>query len=101
MTGRLTVIRWREIPAQVVASRGREKARVELSPRFQVAIDRAAMKAQLVGTDAYLEQWTRITAACGEDLDGAARDEAQRIETEYDTARLDRLVAGMGIEEVP
>ena len=101
MTGRLTVIRWREIPAQVVASRGREKSRIELSPRFQVAIDRAAMKAQLVGTDAYLEQWTRISADCGEDLDGAARDEAQRIDTEYDTARLERLVAGKGIEEDP
>lgn len=99
MTGRLTVIRWREIPAQVVASRGREKARVELSPRFQVAIDRAAMNAQLVGTDAYLEQWTRTSTECGEDLDGEAREEATRLEKEYDSVRLERLVAGLGIEE--
>ncbi|MEX1004891.1 MAG: virulence factor [Acidimicrobiia bacterium] len=99
MTARLTVIRWREIPAQVVASRGREKARAELSPRFQVAIDRAAMNARLVGTDAYLEQWTRTTVECSEDLDVAARNEADRIESEYDKARLDRLVAGLGKEE--
>lgn len=57
------------------------------------------MKAQLVGTDAYLEQWTRTSAECGDDLDGEARDEAHRIETEYDSPRLERLVAGMGIEE--
>lgn len=99
MTARLTVIRWRQIPAQVVASQGREKARVELSPRFQIAIDRAAMKADLIGTDAYLEQWTRTTGACGPALEDEARSEAARIESAYDAARLERLVAGMGIEE--
>jgi hypothetical protein len=99
VSGQLTVIRWREIPAQVVASRGREKGRVELSPRFQVAIDRAAMKAKLIGTDAYLEQWSRSTTECGDDLDDEARREADRIESEYDDARLERLVAGLGIEE--
>ena len=99
MTGRLTVIKWRGIPAQVVASRGREKVRAELSQRFQIAIDRAAMSAGLVGTDGYLEQWNRATTECGDDLDGEARNEANRIEAEYDKARLERLVADLGIEE--
>lgn len=99
MSARLTVIRWRDIPAQVVASRGRAKARVELSPRFQVAIDRAAMNAGLVGTDAYLDQWTRTAGDCGDDLDAAAQEEAARLEATYDRARLARLVAAQGIEE--
>ena len=43
MSSQLTVIRWREIPAQVTAKGGGKTARRELSPRFQVAIDRAAM----------------------------------------------------------
>ena len=36
---------WRDIPAQVLVRRGRDKAKVMLSNRFQVAIDRAAMRA--------------------------------------------------------
>lgn len=99
MSARLTVIRWRDIPAQVVASRGRDKVRLELSPRFQVAIDRAAMKAGLVGTDAYLEQWTQVSRMCDDDLADVANSEAERLEETYDQTRLDRLVSGSGLEE--
>ena len=47
----LTVIFWRAIPAQVTAGKGRGAARVQLSDRFQEAIDAAAMRAGLIGTD--------------------------------------------------
>ena len=99
MSARLTVIGWRDIPAQVIASRGRDKARLELSARFQTAIDRAAMHAGLIGTDAYLEEWTRVSRDCGDDLDEEVRREAARLEQAYDRPRLERLVAGSGIEE--
>lgn len=99
MSARVTVIGWRDIPAQVVASRGREKVRVELSQRFQMAIDRAAMNAGLVGTDDYLEQWERISRVCGDDLESEARDEAARLEQAYTRERLERIVAAAGIEE--
>lgn len=95
----LTVIGWRDIPAQVVAAHGRNKARVELSPRFQTAIDRAAMQAGLIGTDEYLEQWTQLSRPCGDDLEAEARAEADRLEIAYDRPRLERLVAAAGIEE--
>ncbi|MEX2278986.1 MAG: virulence factor [Acidimicrobiia bacterium] len=96
---RLTVIGWRDIPAQVVASRGREKVRIELSARFQTAIDQAAMHAGLIGTDAYLEQWTQISRECGDDLAVEAKNEAERLEQTYDRPRLALLVAGSGVEE--
>jgi hypothetical protein len=96
---RLTVIGWRDIPAQVVAARGRSKVRIELSPRFQMAIDRAAMNAGLIGTDAYLEEWTRISRECGDDLEAAAREEAARLEEAYDRPRLERIIAQSGVEE--
>jgi len=99
VSARLTVIGWRDIPAQVIASRGRDKARLELSARFQTAIDRAAMHAGLIGTDAYLEEWTRVSRDCGDDLDEEVRREAARLEQAYDRPRLERLVAGSGIEE--
>lgn len=99
MTARLTVIAWRDIPAQVVASQGRTKVRVELAQRFQLAIDRAAMNAGVTGTDAYLDEWTRTTRDCDDDLETAAHDAAARLENEYDQDRLTRLVAAAGIEE--
>ena len=92
----LTVIRWREIPAQVLARRGEETAKHELSARFQVAIDRAAMYAGLFGTDEYLSEWAKDTRPCGDDLESEVAAEAARLETEYDSDTLNDLAANGG-----
>lgn len=92
----LTVIRWREIPAQVMARRGDETAKRELSARFQVAIDRAAMYAGLFGTDEYLAEWARDTRPCGDDLESEVASEAARLESEYDSEVLNELAANGG-----
>ena len=55
----LIVISWRDIPAQVIVKRGREAAKVQLSQRFQEAVDRAAMRAGKGSSDAYLADWQR------------------------------------------
>ena len=55
----LIVISWRDVPAQVIVKRGREVAKVQLSARFQQAVDRAAMRAGRGSSDAYLEDWRR------------------------------------------
>jgi hypothetical protein len=94
----LTVISWRAIPAQVSAGKGRAAARIQLSDRFQEAIDAAAMRAGLSGTDAYLEQWRRESRPCGEDLAAEVAAEAARIEQDYDDERLERLVRASGEE---
>ncbi len=83
----LTIIRWREIPAQVVARNGDKTAKRELSARFQVAIDRAAMYAGLFGTDEYLSEWARDSRPCGDDLESEVASEAARLETEFTTPR--------------
>ena len=93
----ITTIRWRDIPAQVVAKRGRESAKRELSPRFQVAIDRAAMYAGLFGTDEYLSEWTRDSRPCGEDLEAEATQEAARLEAEYTPELLNELAGNGGV----
>ena len=95
MSAELTIIRWREIPAQVVAKRGREAARRELSPRFQVAIDRAAMYAGLFGTDEYLGEWVRESRPCSDDLEAEATAEAARLESVFTPEVLNDL-AGKG-----
>lgn len=79
----LTIISWRDIPAQVTAKSGRQTAKIELSQRFQVAIDRAAMYAGLFGTDDYLTEWKRESRPCGDDIDLEVAFEAERIEEAF------------------
>jgi hypothetical protein len=83
MTASLTVISWRDIPAQVTAVRGDESARAQLPDRFQLAIDAAAMRAGLVGSDAYLDEWRRETRPCGDDLETEVAAEVERLEAEH------------------
>ena len=83
MTPTLTVIYWRDIPAQVTAEGNGTSARAQLSDRFQLAIDAAAMKAGLVDSGEYLEEWRRETRPCGDDLEAEVAAEAERVEAEY------------------
>ena len=93
----LTIIWWRDIPAQVTARAGRITAKRELPQRFQEAVDRAAMRGNARDTDAYLAQWRRgAPAPCGDDLEAAVAAEAERLERDFDDARLAALVANGG-----
>ena len=94
----LTVIWWRDIPAQVTAKEGRERAAAALDPRFQEAIDAAAMRAGLIGTDAYLEEWRRDTRTCGDDLETEVAQEADWLDAAYTDDVLARLVQANGRE---
>ena len=92
----LIIVSWHDIPAQIIVKAGRTSAKRELSPRFQQAIDRAAMVSGEHGTDAYLAAWRRNVATCGEDLETEATAAAARIEGEFDEARLAKLVKSGG-----
>jgi hypothetical protein len=94
----LTVIWWRDIPAQVTAKEGPARAAGELPPRFQEAIDAAAMRAGLIGTDAYLEEWRREPRSCGDDLDAEVAQELEWLDAAYTDDVLDRLVSANGKE---
>ena len=95
----LTVIWWRDIPAQVTAKEGPTRAARELSPRFQEAIDSAAMRAGLIGSDAYLEEWRREPRGCGDDLEAEVLQETEWLEAAYTDDVLDRLVRANGKED--
>ncbi len=97
--GSLTVIAWRDIPAQVVVKRGREVAKVQLSHRFQEAVDRAAMRAGKGSSDAYLADWKRSDPTpCGDELQVEADAAAAKIEAKYTDADLERLIRAKGLE---
>ena len=103
MMASIMVLYWRDIPAQVVAERGRgrnrEQAKIELHKRFALAIDEAAMRGGADGTDDYLAEWSRGEAReCGEDLQAEAEKLVEELEADYPRERLNGLVAAGGIE---
>ena len=78
----LTVIRWRDIPMQVVArASDGTSARALLTDRFQEAVDAAAMVAGLIGSDDYTSQMAMDRREID---DGALQDEV-----DAETARLE------------
>ena len=55
---KLTVIKWRDIPTQVMIKKSRrEVEKVQLDSRFMEAVDSAATIADKTDTDAYLNDW--------------------------------------------
>ena len=100
--GELTIISWRDIPAQVIAKRGRQSAKVQLSSRFQEAVDRAAMRAGKGSSDAYLADWKRSAPRpCSDDLQAEAATEAAAIEARYSDEDLERLIRAKGLDPGP
>ena len=96
----LTIVYWRNIPAQVIVKAGRRSAKRQLSERFEQGIDRAAMKTGAAGTDDYLADWRRETVGeiDADDLEAAAQAEADRLEARYDREALKALIEAGGRE---
>jgi hypothetical protein len=97
----LTVIWWRDIPAQVLAREGRRASKVQLHPRFQVAIDKAASRAGKRAYNDYIEEWRKVARACGDDLEDEVNAEVERLEAEYDKHRLAELIQSGGVAGGP
>ena len=101
------VVSWRDIPSQVIVKKGRERAKALLSPRFQQAVDRAAMRARKHSEDAYISEWVRTRsgidpnddaqAGLQADLQAIADGIAQDIETGYSDERLLGLIKNHGL----
>lgn len=93
----ITLVCWRDIPAQVIVGKGRKAAKMVLPERFEQAIDRAAMKVGASDTDAYLAQWRKVslTPQEGDPSDIAAREIA-RLDAEFDQDRIKALIANDG-----
>jgi len=93
----ITVVYWRDIPAQVIVGKGRRGSKVQLTERFEQAIDRCAMKVGARDTDSYLAEWRKAVVGEAEgDPDTVASETAARLEAEFDTARLKALIDADG-----
>lgn len=93
----VTIVYWRDIPAQVIVGKGRRGAKKQLAERFEQAIDRAAMKIGAEDSDAYLAEWRK---AAPYPMDGdpseIAQAEAARLEAEFDQEKIKSLIANEG-----
>jgi hypothetical protein len=93
----VTIVYWRDIPAQVIVGRGRGGAKAVLPERFEQAIDRCAMKVGARDTDAYLAEWRKGTPYPVEGEPSAiAAAEAARLDAEFTPARLAALIDTAG-----
>jgi len=71
---------------------------VQLSARFQEAVDRAAMRAGKGSSEAYLADWKRSEPRpCGEDLQAEAAAEAARLESRFSDEDLEKLIRAKGL----
>ena len=95
----LTIVYWRDMPAQVIVKQGRQAAKRQLPERFEQAIDMAAMKAGKRDTDAYLAEWRKSepTQLDGEDLEALVEAEAKRLEAAFPQDRLVALANAGGV----
>ena len=93
----VTIVYWRDMPAQVIVGKGRRGTKMPLPERFEQARDRAAMKSGAAGSDAYLEGFRKAEPYVveGEDAEVASA-EAARLDAEFDTARLKALIDNDG-----
>ena len=93
----VTIVYWRDIPAQVIVGKGRRGAKVQLPERFEQAIDRCAMKIGARDADAYLAEWRKAEPYEVEgEQEAVAAAEAARLEAEFDTERLKALIQSEG-----
>ncbi|GAA6165329.1 virulence factor [Pelagimonas sp. KU-00592-HH] len=93
----VTIVYWRDIPAQVIVGKGRRGSKIQLTERFEQAIDRAAMKVGAKDADAYLAEWRKADPYPVEgETSEVAKAEADRLEAEYDQDRLKTLIANEG-----
>jgi hypothetical protein len=76
------ILYWHDIPLQVRAGGRRDRASVELPPRFQEAVDSAAMAAGLTGTDGYLSEFVWGDP---QERDGSPAEVAAAVAAELDT----------------
>jgi hypothetical protein len=93
----VTIVYWRDIPAQVIVGKGRRGAKRPLAERFEQAIDRAAMKIGASDTDAYLAEWRKgVPYPVEGEPQAVLENEVARLEAEFDQARIKEMINNEG-----
>ena len=102
---KITIVYWRDIPAQIIAEQGRGRNRkqfkIELGKKFIVSIDSAAMKSGAEGSDDYLSDWRRsVPEEISDNLELEVNKLKKEIEEKYSNSKLKELISNGGFEEI-
>ena len=95
----VTIVYWRDIPAQVIVGKGRRAVKVQLSKRFEKAIDHCAMKVGAIDSDSYLSEWQKKKELEVNSSHSEAPRIAESIEKAYDKIRLKNIIANDGWDQ--
>ena len=82
---KLTVIKWRDIPTQVMIKKSRrEVEKLQLDNRFMEAVDSAATLGDSTDADAYLTDWhNEVTEIADGDLKEPVETKVAELEAEF------------------
>ncbi len=94
----MITIYWRDIPSAVIYKRGREKYKKQLNPKFEAAIDRAAMRAGKGSSEAYLSEWRRETVAMQGDPQELVDNLVNELENQFTDEVLEKTIKAKGIK---
>ena len=94
----MITIYWRDIPSAVIYKRGREKYKKQLNPKFEAAIDRAAMRAGKGSSEAYMSEWRRETVALQGNPQELVDNLVNELENQFTDEVLEKTIKAKGIK---
>ncbi len=95
----LTIVFWRDIPAQLIIGSGRKAIKHKLSEKYEKAIDRCAMRVGAKDSETYLNDWRKKNVPFATNND-SIEEEAAKLELNYSDKKLKDLIENDGWEKV-
>ena len=96
--GKMITVYWRDIPSHVIYKMGRQKYKKQLNPKFEIAIDRAAMRAGKGSSEAYMSEWRREIVAMEGDPQELVDNLVEKLENQFDDTVLEKTIKAKGIK---
>lgn len=95
---KLSIIKWRDIPTQVMIKKSRKQVeKALLDNRFMEAVDMAAMVGGAADSDAYLNDWQTEVIDVGEgDMATLVAEQVTLLETAFPPELLQQYVQNKG-----
>ena len=98
--GKLITVFWRDIPSHIIFKTKSGRFKKQMSPRFEEAIDRAAMRAGKGSSEAYMADWRRdIRNIKADDPESIVDKEIELLETIFSDDLLEKTVKSKGIKD--
>lgn len=97
---KLTIIKWRDIPTQVIIKKSRKEVeKAMLHNRFMEAVDTAAMIGGAADSNAYLNDWQNEVIEVGDgDMATLVANKVAELETDFPQTILQQYIQNKGYQ---